>query len=336
MTADLVEAGPAPRRIIRMPADRAGWLRERGVYVAIVVLVLFNLAFTPHYTLGNAAQLLSKQLPTVLIVALGMALVIGTGGIDLSVGATMALASAVVAKVVAPASAHGFHQAFAVAVIAALAAGALMGLINGFSVAVLHVQPIVATLSLLVGVRGIALVLTGGGLVELFVPQFKTLRAGTLLGVQYMMIIAFVLAIIVAVLVRRTTFGYRLLAIGGNLRASVLAGLPVRRTLFTVYAISGILAAISGVLLTAQIRASDPSYLGVLYELDAITAVVVGGTPLTGGKVRVLGTVAGATLMLMLTTTLTAHNQPHSVAQVVEAVIIVLAVYIQRSKRSSE
>ena len=139
-----------------------------------------------------------------------------------------------------------------------------------------------------------------------------------------------------AVLIRRTTFGYRLLAIGGNLRASVLAGLPVRRTLFTVYALSGVLAAIAGILLTAQLRASDPSFLGIQFELGAITAVVVGGTPLVGGKVRVLGTVAGAALMTMLETTLTAHNQPKSVAQVVEAVIIVIAVYIQRPGRSSE
>lgn len=321
---------------MRLPADRGAWLRERGVYLAIVALVAFNLIFTPFYTVDNALQLLSRQLPPVLIVALGMAMVIGTGGIDLSVGATMAVGSAVLAKFVAPASGAGFHTSLVVAIVACIVAGLLLGLVNGFAIAQLGIQPIVATLSLLVAGRGIALVITGGGLVELFVPFFKTLRLGKVAGVQYTMILGLSLALLVAVLLRRTTFGYRLLAIGGNLRASVLAGLPVKRTLYTVYALSGVLSAIAGLLVTAQIRASDPSYIGIQYELDAITAVVVGGTPLTGGRVRVLGTVAGAALMLMLTTTLTAHNEPHSVAQVVEAAIIIAAVYIQRQRRSAE
>ena len=134
----------------------------------------------------------------------------------------------------------------------------------------------------------------------------------------------------VSFVVRRTAFGYRLLAIGGNRRASVLAGLPVQRTIIAVYAISGTLAAIAGVIATARLRAADPSYIGLLIELSAITAVVVGGNALNGGQVRILGTVAGAVLIQLLETTLVSHNVPDSVARIVEALIIIAAVYIQR------
>jgi ribose/xylose/arabinose/galactoside ABC-type transport system permease subunit len=305
------------------------YAREHGVYLALVLLIAYNAIATPNFLHMETAQLLFSQVPPVIIVSLGMALVIGTGGVDLSVGATMAIASAVLAKFVTSGA------PIAVAIAAAVVAGLLVGVFNGLVVAFARVQPIVATLGVLVGGRGIALMITGGALVELFVPFFKDVRLGKFLGIPYVMIVAALLAVLVSFLVRRTAFGYRLLAIGGNRRASLLAGLPVRRTLIVVYTISGTLAAVAGVIATARLRASDPSYIGLLMELSAITAVVVGGTSLTGGRVRILGTVAGAILLQLLETTLVSHNAPDSVARMVEAVIIIAAVYIQRPARSS-
>jgi len=148
------------------------------------------------------------------------------------------------------------------------------------------------------------------------------------------MLVAVALAVVVAVVVRRTAFGYRLLAIGGNRRASVLAGLPVQRTIIAVYAISGVLASVAGIIVTARLRASDPSYTGLLIELTAITAVVVGGGALNGGQVKILGTVVGAVFIQLLTTTLVSHNVPDSGARIVQAVIIIAAVYTQRTTRS--
>ena len=307
----------------------ASWTREHGVYIALVLLIAYNAIATPNFVTVDTVQLLFSQVPPVIIVALGMALVIGTGGVDLSVGSIMAIASAVLAKFVVSGTPIG------VAMLAAVAAGLLVGIFNGLVVAFARVQPIVATLGVLVAGRGIALVITGGALVELFVPIFKDIRLGKFLGIPYVMIVAALLAVAVAFLVRRTAFGYRLLAIGGNRRASVLAGLPVRRTLIVVYAISGTLAAVAGVIATARLRASDPSYIGLLMELSAITAVVVGGTSLNGGRVRILGTVTGAILLQLLETTLVSHNAPDSVARMVEAVIIIAAVYVQRPSRSS-
>jgi len=307
------------------------WLRARGIYLALIVLVLYNVVATTNFLTLATVQLLFAQLPAVIIVSLGMALVIGTGGVDLSVGATMAIASAVMAKFVIVE--NGFGAPIGIAIVAAVLAGLMVGLFNGAVVAVARVQPIVATLGLLVAGRGIALVITGGALIELFVPFFRVVRLGKLFGVPYVMWVAVLLAVIIAILVRRSAFGYQLLAIGGNRRASVLAGLPVRRTIIAVYAMSGMLAAIAGVIAAARLRASDPSYIGLLIELSAITAVVIGGTALSGGQVKILGTVVGAIFIQLLTTTLVSHNVPDSAARIVQAVIIIAAVYLQRTSR---
>jgi galactofuranose transport system permease protein len=132
--------------------------------------------------------------------------------------------------------------------------------------------------------------------------------------------------------VRRTTFGRQLLAIGDSRPAARLAGLPVRRVLLCVYMASGVLAAVAGFLATARLQASDPTSLGTLMELSAITAVVVGGTPLSGGRVRIGGTVAGAVLIQLLTATLIKHDLPPSWTQIAQAVVIVLAVYAARER----
>jgi galactofuranose transport system permease protein len=312
-----------PVRTRRPAVDRA-WLRDNGVYVAIVVLVGYNLAFTDNFaTVANLNTQLVQVAP-ILIVALGMALVIGTEGVDLSVGSVMAIAAAILPLYLG----YGLLPAIGLA----LVAGALCGAVNGTLVAVVGIQPIVATLALLVGGRGLALVLADGQLKDVRNPEMLELGAGKAFGIPYLVLIAAALAVLVWLLVRYTTFGRQLVAIGGNRSASGLAGLPVRRTLVLVYVVSGLLAAIAGVLATARLTASDPSAIGNLFELAAITAVVVGGTPLSGGRVRILGTVAGAILMQLITATLIKHNLPDSTAQIVQAAIIVVAVYLQRSR----
>lgn len=313
--------------------DWGRWLRERGVYLALIALVVVNIVATNNFLTLATLQLYAVQTSTVIIVSLGMALVIGTGGVDLSVGATMAISAAVLARLFSPSS--GFGLPLVVAVAVALLAGVLVGAVNGLVVAVGRVQPIVATLAMLVGGRGLALVITSGALVEMFSPFFTTVRKAQFLTIPVVFWLAVLLAVVLAVVVRRTAFGYRVLAIGGNLPASRLAGVPVRRTLVGVYAISGFLAAVAGAILTMRLRAADPSYVGLNIELTAITAVVVGGSLLTGGKVRILGTVAGAVLIQLLENTLTAQNVTDSFARIIEALIIIAAVFIQRPSRSA-
>ncbi|GAA1537332.1 ABC transporter permease [Dactylosporangium maewongense] len=297
-----------------------------GVYVALAALVLFNIVYTDNFLAWNNLRIQLVQVTPVVIVALGMALVIGTEGIDLSVGSVMALGAALIPLYLG----YGMVPA----IVLALVGGVVVGLINGGLVAFVGLQPIVATLAMLVAGRGVALVVSNGKYKDIRDKDFLAIGTDAFLGVPYTVWIAAVLAVVVGFVVRRTVFGRRLLAIGDNRAAAQLAGVPVKRVLVGVYMIAAVLAAVAGVIQVSRIGSADASRIGLLIELSAITAVVVGGTPLTGGKVRVLGTVAGAFLMQLLTATMIANNLKDSTAQMVQAVIILVAVYTARERRT--
>lgn len=313
-------------RSIRDRVDRdrfLRWSRDYGVYVGVALIVLFNIAFTPNFLSLENFRTQAVQVAPVLIVALGMALVIATGGIDLSVGSVMALSAAMISLYL------GYGPI--VAVLIAVVVGATAGALNGVLVAFAGIQAIIATLAMMIGGRGVALVLLPQ-LDGIRNPGLRSLGSGSFLGVPYLVWIAALLVVLVAFLVRRTVFGRRLVAIGGNRRAAELSGLPVRRVLLGVYALCGALAAVAGVLVTARLQAADPNSVGVLIELSAITAVVVGGTPLTGGRVRIAGTVAGAVLMQLLVATLIKHDLPPSWTQMAQTAVIIAAVYLARDR----
>ena len=313
-------------RARRLPRYQSAldWFSEHGVYIALLALLLFNLVFTKRFLEIDNIRLQFVQVVPVAIIALGMAVVIGTKGIDLSVGSVMAISSALLALYL------GYGPI--VAVLIALLGGAAVGLTNGILIARFQIQPIVATLALLVGGRGLALVIAQGRLTEVFDPTLATIGSARLFGVPIVVLIALAVALVVAVLMSRTTFGRYVVAIGGNPEASSLAGVPVRRTLIQAYLLCALLAALAGVIQTARLSAADPSFVGNLIELSAITAVVVGGTPLSGGRVRIVGTLAGAMLMQLIAATLITHNLPDSATRMVQAVIILAAVFIQRDR----
>ena len=300
------------------------WVRGRGVYVAFVLLVIFNLIVTPNFASVATLSTLLITVSPIVLVSLGVALAIGTEGIDLSVGSVMALASAFLPLYLG----YGWLVGLSVA----LLVGALAGLVNGSLVAFVGVQPIIATLAMLVGGRGLAQIFAGGRSLLVTDPVILWLGQGRLFGIPAPVIVAVAAVLLVGFLVKRTTFGRYVVAIGGNRSASYLSGHPVRRTLLAVYVISGLLAALAGVVATARLGASDPSNIGLLIELSAITAVVVGGTPLSGGKVKVLGTVMGALLIQLISNTFIANNLPFTWAQVLTAAIILVAVYLQKGR----
>ncbi|GAA1753627.1 MULTISPECIES: ABC transporter permease [Streptomonospora] len=314
---------------IGMPAVRIDrtrvvpWLQEYGVYIGVAALLVFNIALTPHFLSLENFRTQAVQVTPVLILSLGMALVIATGGIDLSVGSVMALAAAMISLYL------GYGPV--VAVLVALVAGAAAGAVNGALVAFAGVQAIVATLAMMIGGRGLSLVLLPQ-LDGIRNPAIRELGAGDAFGVPYLVWISAVLVAVVVFVVRRTVFGRRIVAIGGNRRAGELSGLPVRRTLLAVYVLCGLFAAVAGVLATARLQASDPNSIGRLIELSAITAVVVGGTPLQGGRVRIAGTVAGAVLMQLLVSTLIKHDLPPSWTQIAQTAVIIAAVYVARER----
>ncbi|WP_037571999.1 ABC transporter permease [Phaeacidiphilus oryzae] len=299
-------------------------LQDYGVYAALLLLFVVAVALNGSFIeMSNLrAQLL--QVTPVLVVALGMSLVIGTEGIDLSVGAVIALAAAVLPLYLG----YGFGASLVVA----LVVGAVSGALGGAMVAFVRVQPIVATLSLMIGLRGLANIINGSSGKPVTDSTVADLGTGNLAGIPVMTWIAVVCTVLTALVVRRTTFGRQLVAIGDNRQAARLAGLPVRRVLMTVYIVSGVLAALAGVMLVGYSAESDPSTVGLNYELNAITAVVVGGTPLTGGRVRVLGTVAGALLMQLISAVLQQHNIHQSYQQIIEAALICFAVYAAQER----
>ncbi|HEX8292336.1 MAG TPA: ABC transporter permease [Pyrinomonadaceae bacterium] len=297
-----------------------------GALAALVLLLVINSVFTPNFLdFNNFRNILLQVSPTVLV-AVGMTLVIATGGIDLSVGSVMAIASAVAAT-----SLDGLGAGPAVLI--ALAAAALAGAFNGALITGFRIQPIIVTLALLISGRGVAQVLSNGGqLIPFSNASFEYLGGGVVAGVPVQVVVMALVVGLAVFAMRATPFGRYVAAVGGNEAASRLAGIRVHRTKITVYTLSGLLAGLAGLIETARLGASDAQKVGLNIELDAIAATVVGGTPLTGGRATVLGTLVGALIMQVITTGFVMNGISYSWSLVIKAAIIVVAVYIQRPK----
>jgi len=297
-----------------------------GAVIALIVLVVVNAIFTPNFATASNAWNILWQVSTVVMVAVGMTFVIATGGIDLSVGSVMAIAGAVAAVQLG----HGVAIALGFALLCAAAVGAL----NGTLVARDGIQPIVVTLATLIAGRGLAQVLSNDGqLVPIHNVGFETFGRGHVGPVPAPVVIALVVVLVAAFVLRATPFGRHVLAVGGNRAASRLAGIPVRRTLIVVYVVSGVLAGLAGILEASRIGASDAAKIGLNIELDAIAATVVGGTALTGGRATIFGTVVGALVMQVIATSFNMLLVPYAWSLVLKAAIILVAVYFQRPRR---
>lgn len=296
-----------------------------GALAALVLLVIINSVFTPNFfDVNNFRNILLQVSPTVLV-AVGMTIVISTGGIDLSVGSVMAIASAVAAT--------SLGYGAGVAILLALAAAALAGAFNGALISGFRIQPIIVTLALLISGRGVAQVLSNGGqLIPFSDPSFEYLGKGVVAGVPVQVIVMAAVVGVAMFLMRATPFGRYVVAVGGNEAASRLAGIKIHRTKIIVYALSGLLAGIAGLIETARLGASDAQKVGLNIELDAIAATVVGGTPLTGGRATVIGTLVGALIMQIITTGFVMNGISYAWSLVIKAAIIIVAVYIQRPK----
>ena len=296
-----------------------------GALAALVLLLVVNSIFTQNFfDFNNFRNILLQVSPTVLV-AVGMTLVIATGGIDLSVGSVMAIASAVAAT--------SLDYGAAPAVLLALAAATLAGAFNGALITGFRIQPIIVTLALLISGRGVAQVLSNGGqLIPFSNASFEYLGNGVVAGVP-VQVIVMALAVGLAIFAMRATpFGRYVVAVGGNEAASRLAGIKIHRTKIVVYALSGLLAGLAGLIETARLGASDAQKVGLNIELDAIAATVVGGTPLTGGRATVVGTLVGALIMQIITTGFVMNGISYAWSLVIKAAIIIVAVYIQRPK----
>ncbi|MEK1888947.1 MAG: ABC transporter permease [Phyllobacterium sp.] len=311
------------------------FMARYGTLIALVALLLFNLAFTRNFATMQTLNVNLTQVCTIVIVAVGMTLVIATGGIDLSVGSLMAISGALAPMIflgkIVPIDNIGL--AVAAAMIGSVGVAGLLGLFNGWLIAKFRIQPIVATLVLFIAGRGIAQVLTNGNLQTFRVPEFQFIGLGRIFGIPVQVVLMALLVIAAAWILKRTVFGRQIIAIGGNERAAELAGIAVARVKLAVYAISGLCAGIAGLIVIAINSASDANLVGMGMELDAIAAVAVGGTLLSGGKATIIGTLLGAMTIQLVRYTLLANGVPDAAALVVKAGIIVLAVWIQQQGR---
>jgi len=267
-----------------------GWLRGQGALIALILIFIFGLwRYGENFSSDFNLWSLLKNNSYFALIALGMTFVIMTGGIDLSVGAVVAL-SAVTAARLSP-------DGLWVALGGAIGLGLLVGAINGTIISVFKVQPFIVTLALLLAARGGALNLSHNASVSVdFQSNYKDLWKTEIGPVPLPVVIAVAAYVIGSILLNLTRFGRHVLAIGGNEEAARLAGLPISRTLFIVYAMSGALAGLAGALLAAQGNTGSP-IAGIGWELTAIAAVVVGGTLLTGGRGSVWTTLVGVLLL---------------------------------------
>jgi galactofuranose transport system permease protein len=293
---------------------------------ALIVLVVANALFTPHFASASNLWNVLLQVSTVVLAAVGMTMVISTGGIDLSVGSVMGVAGAVAAVML--------DRGVVVAVLAGLVVATLVGVLNGTLIATLKVQPIVVTLATLIAGRGLAQVISHDGeLVTISDASFAWLGRGHVGPVPVQVLIALLAVGVAIFLFRSTPFGRYVLAAGGNPAAARLAGVPVRRTLISVYAASGFLAGVAGLIVASRLGASDAAKIGQNMELDAIAAVVVGGTALSGGRATIVGTVIGALIMQVIATSFNMLLVPYAWSLALKAAIILVAVYLQRPRR---
>lgn len=295
---------------------------------AIVTPGFFSLRVQDGRLYGSLIDILRFGAPLILV-SIGMTLVIATKGIDLSVGSVLAIAAAVACTHIATAADPSDAGTVVVAVFLALGAAVLLGAWNGFLVSVVGIQPIIATLILMTTGRGIAMLVTGGQIITVNSPPFRVIGAGALLTVPVSTIIAVVVVVAVAVLTRATALGMLIEAVGVNAEASRLAGVNSRAIKWTVYVISAVCAAGAGLIISSNIASADANNAGLWIELDAILAVVIGGTALTGGRYSLAGTFLGALIIQTLTTTVHTMNIPSQVSLVFKAIVVILVCLIQ-------
>jgi len=294
-----------------------------GLILLIIVVSIMNPSFL---TISNIFNVL-RQVSISAIIAFGMTFVILTGGIDLSVGSTLALTGAVAASLLA----GGTDPIVSMAV--ALILGLVLGAFNGVIITKGKVAPFIATLATMTIYRGLTLVYTNGkpisGLGDH--ASFQLFGKGYFLGVPIPVITTIVSFAILAFILHKTTFGRRVYAVGGNEEAAKLSGINADRVKIAVYAISGFLAALSALILTSRLNSAQPT-AGESYELDAIAAVVLGGTSLNGGKGWIFGTLIGALIIGVLNNGMNLIGVSSFWQQVVKGIVILLAVLLDRKK----
>ena len=304
------------------------YMSELTTVIALIILMAVITIINSNFLTANNLLNLLLQVTSNALIAFGMTFVILTGGIDLSVGSILALSSALTAGLL------GSGMPVTLAILISLILGCILGMMNGLLISYGKLAPFIVTLATMTIFRGATLVYTNGnpitkGLSDTFLFQF--LGQGYIVGIPFPVIIMFIVFIILYVLLHKTAFGKSVYAIGGNEKAAYVSGVKLNKVKIIIYSISGIMASISGLIITSRLSSAQPT-AGASYEMDAIAAVVLGGTSLSGGKGRILGTLIGALIIGVLNNGLNIIGVSAFWQQVVKGVVILIAVLIDRFK----
>lgn len=309
--------------------DFAWWWDRVGILMVLILLVVLMSIFAPNFNRVDNLLNIARSISVNAILAAGLTFVILTGGIDLSVGSIVAV-SGVVAVIAAIAGVPA-----PVAVIIGMAVGGACGLVNGLLTAYLALAPFIVTLGTMTFLRGLAYTITNGQPIVSSDLNFKDLGNGYLLGIPVPVIAMVAVFLVAWFVLERTRYGRHVYAVGGNAQAARLAGVQVNRVVLSVYVIAGICAGLAGVIFAARVISAQPT-AGTGYELDAIAAVVLGGTSLVGGRGRIIGTLIGAVILGVLTTGLILLNVQFFTQLLIKGVVIILAVAIDSLKQRPE
>jgi len=305
--------------------------------LVLAILLLSNLIFTPGFfkvevreghLYGSLIDILRFGAPLILV-ALGMTLVIATGGIDLSVGSVVAICGALACLMISKEADQNAVSGVLIAVGLALGLALVLGLWNGFLVAGVGIQPIIATLILMVAGRGLAQLITDGQIITINSSPYERIGAGYLWTMPVSVLIALAVTAAAVVLTRRSALGMLLESVGGNAEASRLSGIRSRQITLTVYVFCGLCAGIAGLMVSSNVSGADGNNAGLFIELDAILAVVIGGTSLAGGRFSIGGTVLGALIIQALSTTIYTVGVPPEITLLVKALVVTAVCLIQ-------
>lgn len=304
--------------------------------LVLVLILLFNLFFDQSFFMievrnghlaGSLIDILNRGAP-LMIIAIGMTLVIATGGIDLGVGSVLAMSGAIAAMTVSNAMDGSLMPLFT-AIGVALGLSLFTGVWNGMLVSRVGVQPIVATLILMVAGRGIAQLITGGQIETIYYRPYSFIGGGYLFMLPFSLFIVAAILAITLYLTRKTAIGLFIESVGANLNASRLSGINSKNVILMVYMFSGLCAGISGLILSSNVASADGNNAGLWFELDAILAVVIGGTSLVGGRFFLMGTVVGALIIQSLTTTIYSIGVPAETNLVVKSIVVLIVCLLQ-------
>ncbi len=314
-------------------ANRAlRFLSEYGIAIALLLELAVFAQLSPYFFTAENLLNVSLQISITAIIAVGMTFVILTSGIDLSVGALVAFCG-IVATLVLKAG-MPFGAALLLASLAGIGVGACSGLIAGFCVTKLNITPFIVTMSLMTIWRGASFLVTDGRPIWELPASFGVLGSGRLAGVPIPSLIMIAIYVIAYIVLTKTAFGRSVYAAGGNKEAARLSGILTDRVIIKTYVLSGALAAVSGILLASRMNSGQPN-AGLMYELDVIAAVVVGGTSLFGGRGSIIGTFLGAMLIGILRNGLNLMNVSSYLQMIVLGLVILLAVMLDQLKKKS-